>query len=146
MDKDNICFSDFNTRTNTSMEQGVTGIELCALKEVAGGCDMVQSKEVSNDTVGIESKSPQAITVAHIPLVAGLAIGGNLVLSSQEDLDPIDRDLAKFDQNGSGVSVDESNLRIGLSQVSMGSTVAGSAQFLKNFSCPQCSNFSVYNG
>nr|POE89522.1 hypothetical protein CFP56_55812 [Quercus suber] len=94
---------------------------------------MVQSREVSNETVGIEPKSPQPITVVHIPLVAGFAIGGNSVLSSQEDLDPIDRDLAKFDQNGSGVSADESNLRIGLSQVLVGSTVAGSTQFLKNF-------------
>nr|POF27164.1 hypothetical protein CFP56_08535 [Quercus suber] len=51
------------------MEQGVTGIELCAPKEVTGGRDVVQSRE--------------------------------------EDLDPIDRDLAKFDQNRSGVSAND---------------------------------------
>lgn len=102
-------------------------------KGIAGGHDMVQSREVSNDTVGIESKSPHAITVAHIPLVAGFATRGNSVLSSQEELDLIDRDLAKFDQNGSGVFMDDSALRIGLSWVSVGSTITGLAQFLKNF-------------
>lgn len=114
----------------------MTRIELCAPKEVAGRRDMVQSREVSNDIVGIEPKSPQAITVAHIPLVASFAIGGNLVLSSQEDLDPFDKDLAKFDQNGSGVSADESDLKIGLGRVSVGSMVARSAQFLKNIFVP----------
>lgn len=40
----------------------MTGIELCAPKEVTGGRDVVQSREVSKyDIVGIKPKSPQAL-------------------------------------------------------------------------------------
>lgn len=87
---------------------------------------------MSIEPVGLDLKLSHALEAAPNQSEVGFANGGNSVLSSQEQLELIDRDLTKFDQIEGGVSMDVPYLSIDLSRVSVGSKIAGLVQFLKS--------------
>ena len=102
--------------------------------------DKGQIREKSIAPMGFELKPSYVLEDDPTQVGVGIPENSILALSTQEQLEIIDRDLSKFDKIENGVPVDKPSLKTNLGGVHMSPMVAGPTQFLKNFFTPNGSN------
>lgn len=147
MDKASTSLLVSAQNSSTFIKQVVAGIERRGSREDASLSDKGQICEESIAPVGFEPKPSYVLEDAPTKVEVGIPESSISALSTQKQLEIIDKDLSKFDQIENGVPVDEPSLKTDLERVHMFPMVASSTQFLENCFTPNSSNslFSMGN-